>query len=189
MSEALPAIEERIIDGNYGEIFHNGKYQGDFRDFTGRIAIERREIPRAGTTGVVYRRGRISRDGTLRIAKVDSRFEALLIDYANTSEEEKRIRRGQGIPTFPDTQLTIKLDDPDSWGSEIITIFGVKFWEIGIGFTQNDMVERDIPVTWQREAMPKAIPRPGNKQGAAASLNQGDITTYPAAARQTDPVI
>ncbi len=28
-------VEERQIDGNYGEIYHNGHYQGDIRDFTG----------------------------------------------------------------------------------------------------------------------------------------------------------
>src|SRR4051794_3123652 len=106
---ALPALEEREIDGNYGEIFHNGHYQGDIRSFTGRLAIERREIPRAGTNGLVYRRGRISRDGSITLGKVDSRFEALLIGYANMSEDEKRRRRGQGEPVFPDAQLLIKL--------------------------------------------------------------------------------
>lgn len=181
-------IEERQIDGNYGEIYHNGKYQGDLRDFSGRLAIERREIPRAGTTGIVHRRGRVTRDGGLRIGKVDSRWEDMFFKTAGMTEAEKRRRRGQGIPVVDDAQLLIKVDDPDSWGSEEIMLFGVKFWEIPIGFTQNDMKELDIPCTWTSEELVKAIPRPGNKQGGKATYNSGDITTFPAAGNNGDPV-
>lgn len=197
MSAAIPAIEERQIDGNYGEIYHNGHFQGDLRDFAGRLAIERREIPRAGTNGIVYRRGRIARDGTLRLGKVDSRWENYFIEYAAMSTEEKRRRRAQGIPILADAQLLIKLDDPDSWGSEEILLTSVKFWEVGIGYTQNDMLERNIPVTWQGEVMVKAIARPGNKQ-ATGTLPAGDsfspplpsVTTWPAAGNPDgDPVI
>ena len=177
------------MDGNYGEIYHSGHYQQDIRDFSGRIAIERRELPRAGTNTIVYRKGRITREGSIRIAKVDSRFEALFLIYANKTTTERRADRGQGIDSFPDTQLLIRLDDPDSWGAEEIMLFGVKFWEIPIGFTQNDMVERDIPCTWHSEMLVSAIPRPHNKQGALAHLGPGDRTTWPAAGADPDPVI
>lgn len=172
----LPAIEERQIDGNYGEIFHNGHFQADLRDFSGRLAIERREIPRAATNTMVYRRGRITRDGSVRIGKVDSRWENVFVQYANMSAEEKRQRRAAGIPIIVDSQLLIKLDDPESWGAEEMVLFGVKFWEVGIGFTMDTLTERDIPVTWQAEAIPKAIPRPGNHQGAAGQLPAGEQT-------------
>jgi hypothetical protein len=178
---ALSTIEERRIDGNYGEVFHQGKYQGDILDISGRIAIERRELPRAGTNTMVYRRGRITREGTVRLGKVDSRFEALIINYASKSAAEHRAARGQGRPVFPDTEFTIKIDDPDSWGSEEIKISGVKIWEIGIGFTSGDMLERDLPITWHTEQLLHAIPRPGNRQGLQGydvSLPPGDITTW-----------
>jgi hypothetical protein len=189
MSTALPAVEERQIDGNYGEIFHNGHYQGDIRDFSGRIAIERRELPRAGTNGIVYRRGRITRDGALRIGKIDSRWENLFIDYANTSEDEKRRRRGAGIPIVADAQLLIKIDDPESFGAEEVLLYGVKFWEIPIGFTQNDMIERDVPCTWQSEALVKAIARPGNKLQSTVGSTPTGQQTWPAVGRDPDPVI
>lgn len=159
------SYEERQIDGNYGEIFHEGHYQGDFRDFTGRIAIERRELPRAGTNGVVYRRGRIAREGTLRVAKVDSRFEELFITYINKSTEQRRADRARGTDSFPVTELIIKLNDPESWGVEEIQLLGVRFWEIGIGFTMNDMLERDVPVTWTSEKLVTGIARPDRTHG------------------------
>lgn len=156
-------VEDRRIDGEYGEVFHEGKYAADIVEIQGRIAIERREIPRAGQTSSVTRRGRVSREGTIRISKVDSRFESLIIKWANYTTKERREARAQGTELYRDTWLTIKLDDPDSWGSEELQLFGVKFWEIPIGFTQGDLIDRELPMTWEREQLNAGIPRPGNK--------------------------
>jgi hypothetical protein len=188
-AQALPPIEERAIDGNYGELYHNGHFQGDMQGFTGRLSIERRELPRAGTNQSVFRRGRVSRDGSVSRLKVDSRFEHMFIRIANLSEEEKRRARAElGQSIVPDTQLMIKLDDPDSWGAEEILLTGVKFWELPIGFTMNDMITHDLPVTWQGEELVKAIPRPHNRQGALGALPTGE-RTYAASGRDPDPVI
>lgn len=175
-------IEDRRIDGQYGEVWHEGVYQGDILEITGRIAIERREIPRAGNSGVVFRRGRVSREGSFRIGKIDSRFENKILQYIRLSPDEKRKLRRQGIAAFPDTWLTIKVDDPDSWGVEEIQLLGVKIWEVGIGFTMGDLLEREIPFTWESENLVKGIARAGNKQQWTVDPDQdGDNQTWPAA--------
>lgn len=169
------SVEERFIDGDYGRIYHNGHYQADLREFQGRLSIERREIPRAGSNTVVHRRGRIAREGSFRLGYVDSRFTKLLIDYANKDPDAMRAARNNGVDIFPSFEFTIQLDDPDSWGSEEIKLKGVKFWEIGLGFSLNTMVERDLPCTWENESIPKGIPRPGNLNGFDTPAGQ---TTY-----------
>jgi Phage tail tube protein len=176
------AVEERRIDGNYGEIFHEGKYQGDLASFTGRVAIERRTIQRAGADQVIYRRGTVSREGTFVVNKVDTRFEARLLEYANMTVDQRRALRDQGVEAWPETDFIVVLNDPDAWGAERIQITGVKLWEIAIGFAPGDLIERDLPATWRTEKILQAIGRPGNKQGAA---------TYPnaqGAGHQGDPV-
>lgn len=179
-------VEERQIDGNYGEIYHQGHYQGDLRDFTGTISIERRELPRAGENDTVYRRGRITREGSFTLTYIDSRFTELFFNYTEKTANDMRADRARGIDSFPDTQFIIRLDDPASWGAEEIAIFGVKFWEIPIGFTANDMVERALPCTWQANTLVQGVPRPGNKHGWTPPAGQ---QTWPAVGRDPNPVI
>lgn len=154
-------VEERSVDGNYGEIYWKGSYQGDLTDFSGTVVIAKQEIPVAGSDRVVLRRGRVARDGTLTILKVDSRFEALILGYAGKSPQERREARGEGKSLFPGVELIIKLADPDSWGTEEIQLLGVKLWQTSIGFAPNAMVTNAIPVTWEHEHLLNAIPRPG----------------------------
>jgi hypothetical protein len=179
-------VEERAIDGNYGEIFYNGVYQGDITDITGTVVIAKQEIPVAGSDRVVLRRGRVARDGNITILKVDSRFEALILGYAGMTPQERREKRGQGIAVMPGVQLIVKLTDPDSWGTEEIQLRGVKFWQTSIGFAPNAMVTDSIPITWNTESILNAIPRPGEEAllaelGVPAVLDPGATTTYPAA--------
>lgn len=161
-------VEERQIDGNYGEIYHEGHYQGDIVSFTGRVAIERRTIQVAGSNRVVHRRGTISREGTFVINKVDTRFENKILSYAGYTTAERRAFRDAGIDPWPSTDFIIKIDDPDSWGAERIHIMGVKLWEIGLGFSPGEMINRDLPCTWHTEKILDSIGRPGNLQGATA---------------------
>jgi hypothetical protein len=180
-------IEEREVNSEYGEIWHEGYYQGDLIAFSGTLAIERRDVPVAGQDATVYRRGRVTRTGTLSIAKCDSRWEALIIYYAGLSVDQRRTLRNQGIDPFPSSQLLIKLDDPDGWGPEEILFSGIKFWEIGVGYAGSTIIQRDIPVTWQSERMLTAIARPGNLQAIEGIPASPAGQTYPAFAG--NPVI
>jgi hypothetical protein len=158
-------LEDRRVDGQWGEVWHQGVYQGDILEITGRIAIERREIPRAGTNNVAFRRGRVSREGSFRVGKVDSRFEKFILDMAGISVQQRRAARDQAVDLFPETWFMVRIDDPDSWGAEELQLLGVRFWEIPIGFTMGDLLEREIPFTWEEENLMKGIPRPGNHSG------------------------
>ena len=166
-------IEEREVNSEWGQIWINGYYQQDLVGFTGTAAIGRNELAVAGSDKTVYRTTRQTRDGTLSYRKADSRFEFLLLTYMGLSADDKRALRAQGIDPFPQVQLLIVLDDPDSWGAEILQLNGVRFWSMPVGFTGADIIQRDLPVTWDSEQLLLAIPRPGaadpSKQGSIAS--------------------
>jgi len=173
-------LEQREVNSEFGEIWHEGHYQGDLIAFAGSLSIEKREVPVAGQDNIIYRRGRISRTGTLSVAKCDSRWEAYMIYFAGLSVQARRKLRNEGINPVPPTVLMIKLDDPDSWGAEEIALYGVQFWEIGLGYAGQTIIQRDIPVTWQSEKMLRAIPRPGNMQAAEGIESNPEGQTYPA---------
>lgn len=183
------AIEERRIDGIYGEVWQEGQYQGDIMELQGSIQIEQRQIPRAGTTATVFRRGRVTRQGQLTLGKVDSRFEQLIIGWASYSVEDRRRLRSLGHNPWPDTWLTVKLDDPDSWGLEEIQLRGVKFWEISIGYGQGDLITQSLPFTWESESLMQGIARPGNQghllpdgsrpEWSTPSYPNGGTSNYP----------
>jgi hypothetical protein len=179
-------IEDRRVDGMYGEVWHEGIYQGDILELSGRVAIERREIPVAGSDKVAFRRGRISREGSFRIGKVDSRFESVILGYAGLSVADRRNARAVGFDPFPETHFTVRLNDPDSWGVEELQLLGVKMWEIPIGYTMGDLKELEIPFTWEKEQLLQGIARPGNK-GRYVPGQGGYVPWTPPPGEQTWP--
>jgi Phage tail tube protein len=177
-------IEEREVNSEWGQLWVNGFYQQDLVAFTGTAAIGRTEVAVAGSDTTVYRTTRQTRDGTISYRKSDSRWEYLILTYMGLSANDKRALRAQGIDPFPQIQLLVVLDDPDSWGAEILQLNGVRMWSMPLGYTGADIIQRDIPVTWDSEQLLLAIPRPGNLQGsigteqAHAALGFDSGTSY-----------
>jgi hypothetical protein len=101
--------------------------------------------------------------------------------------QDRRIDRAAGRDSFPETWFTIRVDDPDSWGAEEIQLLGVRLWEIAIGYTMGDLLEREIPFTWEYEKLIQGVPRPGNlgdwtqPQGEQtwAAIDQSDSHVIP----------
>ena len=166
-------LEEREVNSEWGQLWINGHYQQDLVAFTGTAAVGRTEVAVAGNDKTVYRTTRQTRDGTLSYRKADSRWEYLILNFMGLTANDKRALRAQGIDPWPRLQLLIVLDDPDSWGAEILQLDGVRLWSIPLGYTGADIIQRDIPVTWESEQLLLAIPRPGaadpSKQGSIAS--------------------
>ena len=154
-------LEEREVNAEFGEIFWEGHHQADLIAFSGTVDIEKRELPVAGADNIVYRRGRVRAPGTMSIAKCDSRFEELMIKIAGTNVNERRELRNKGIDPQYKTYITIKLDDPDAWGAEEMGVYGLRLWNLPIGFSGQSIIQRDLSISWQSEKLLRAIPRPG----------------------------
>ena len=142
---------QRRIDGAYGEAYRNGKWLADVIEVSGTITIDRREVPMAGEVGTHYKRGRVTREGTLRFQQVDDRWHDEFMEFTSLSLAQRRFRRTEGNPASPPFHLVLVIDDPDAFGRTSLNLFNVTMWSIPIGYSISDMLEREIPITWVSE--------------------------------------
>ena len=147
----MPVIPaEKRIDGMYGEAWVDGVWWADLIEITGTITVEKKEITPAGSVQTFNKRGRVTREGTCRFDKVDSRHEQKFLNSVNESLAVRRDNRG--TPWFPKFNLLISLNDPHSWGAEEITLGGCEFWNMPIGFSLSDMRQTELEFTWETES-------------------------------------
>lgn len=160
IGDPIPA--ERRIDGAYGEAYRDGRFLADVIEVTGTISIDRRELPMAGSINTHYKRGRVTREGTLRYQAVDSRWLEEFIQFTSLSLAERRALRDTpgANPAASPFDLDIIIDDPESYGKETLRLFGVVMWSANIGFSISDLLEREVPITWTREALISKISQP-----------------------------
>jgi hypothetical protein len=152
---------QRRIDGMYGEVWVDGVWWSDVVDINGTITVERKPINPAGTVQTFNKRGRVSREGTMRFDKTDSRLEKLFLESVNRDLATRRANRN--TPWFSRFNTLVKLDDPDAWGAESITLMDCEIWTLPVGFNLAELKTIEIQFTWIREdvANSKWITDPG----------------------------
>ena len=155
----IPA--EKRIDGMYGEIWVAQQWWADVVEITGTITVERKPVNPAGTTQTYNKRGRVTREGTFRVDKADSRHERDFINNVNRSLADRRANRN--VPWFPKFNMVVVLDDPDAWGREQIQLMNCEIWTMPVGYSLTEMVMREIQFTWEFEDTQsmQAISAPG----------------------------
>jgi hypothetical protein len=148
VSEAL----ERM-GGMYGSAWRDGVMLTEVVQVTATIEKARIDVPLAGQTKMGHKTGREARDGTIRIQKVDTRWEMDVWQFMSQSLDERRAARNAGNPSlFPAFQLLIEMDDPDALGIEKWQLDGCQIYRVNLGFNiGDDMTENDIPFTWESE--------------------------------------
>lgn len=147
----MPVIPaEKRIDGMYGEVWVSNIWWADLVDITGTITVERKAINPAGSTQTYNKRGRVTREGTCRFDKVDSRHEKKFIESVNKDITTRRAARGTSW--FPKFNMVVILNDPDAWGAEQITLGGCEFWTLPIGFSLGEMRQTELQFTWETES-------------------------------------
>jgi hypothetical protein len=176
LTGSTTSLEEREVSAEYGQVWVNGFYQQDITAFTGTVSIGQTSLGVAGSDGTVYRTTRKTKTGTLNYRKADSRWEALMLTYDSLSPDDRRALRANGLSAFPQVQLLIVLDDPDSWGAEVLQLNTVRFWDIPVGYSGDSIIERSLTATWESNQLLVAINRPGNLQSAAAQSSYPDAT-------------
>jgi hypothetical protein len=98
----------------------------------------------------------VTREGTCRFDKVDSRHEQKFIDSVNKDVTTRRNQRGTSW--FGKFDMLVKLDDPDAWGSEQITLGGCEFWTLPLGFSLGEMRQTELQFTWETESFGEKRP-------------------------------
>lgn len=119
----------RVILGTYGQVFINGVWQTNFNHMEANVEIQKKELNLAGDPWVRHKRGPLKGTGTISGFKVTSDM----------------INRG-----FEKFTLMSKLDDPDAYGFERITINNVMLDKLQlVNWTAGEEVKEEISFTFE----------------------------------------
>lgn len=160
MAVGDPIAAERRMDGMYGEAYRDGRFLADVIEVRGTPTIDRRELAIAGSVSTHYKRGRVSREGTLRYQQVDSRWLKEFLSFTSLSLAERRAARDRGENPAAPFDLMLTIDDPEAFGKESLMLYNVVMWSHEIGYSINDLLEREVPITWEREEIISEVVQP-----------------------------
>lgn len=147
LSEALMRF-----GGMYGSAWRDGRLLSEAVEVTGAVEQNRIEVPLPGREKTGYKPGRQTREGTLRIQKIDTSWELEFKERISKGLEQRRRDRDRGIPATPAFSLQIEFDDPDALGMEKWQLDGCLIWRMPLGFAiTDDIVDREFPLTWEDE--------------------------------------
>jgi len=142
----------RRMGGMYGSAWQNGYMLADVVEVSGAVEVNRIEVPLVGTTKQGYKPGRETREGTLRIQQIDSRWQLEIYDFLSQSLADRRANRGTDRATMRTFDLKLEVDDPEAYGYEAWQLENVQIWRMPIGFSiTDDILDREFPITWESE--------------------------------------
>lgn len=140
------------MSGLYGSAWRDGLKLADVIEVSGAVEVNRIEVPLVGQTRQGYKPGRETREGTMRVQKMDTKWEMEVYQYLALSLQQRRRNRDAGFPNLRPFQLQLEYDDPDSLGIEKWILHGVLLWRMPLGFSiTDDLVDREYPITWEYE--------------------------------------
>ena len=151
----MPTVSDalRRYGGMYGSAFRDAKLLADVVEVTGNIEINRIEIPLVGTTKQGYKAGRESREGTIRIQKIDALWETELHNWIR----DRNTKNADGRAVNADYHvfdLNLRIDDPEAYDYEEWALRGCQIWRIPVGFSiTDDIIDREFPLTWESETL------------------------------------
>jgi Phage tail tube protein len=140
------------FSGMYGSAWRDGVQLGDVVEASGAVEINRVEVPLVGRTNQGYKAGRETREGTMRIQKMDTAWEMEVYQYLSLGLQQRRRNRDAGFPSLRHFDLQLEYDDPDALGIEKWVLHACLLWRMPIGFSiTDDLVDREFPITWESE--------------------------------------
>jgi hypothetical protein len=127
----------RVINGQYGEVWQDGKWLTNVTKAEATVEINKEEITRSGTRWIGHKVTSLKGSGTISGYKVTSDFIKLIGAVASD----------RGKPYV--TELILKLDDPEAFGAERVRLKSVQFDQIPLGmFEVGSLVEEELPFTF-----------------------------------------
>jgi hypothetical protein len=140
------------FSGMYGSAWRDGKQLAEVTEVSGAVTLNRIDVPLVGLTKVGYKPGRETREGTMRIQKIDTKWEMELYRFLSAGLHQRRIDRDAGRGSLRPFSLLLEYDDPATLGIEKWQIDGCLLWHLPLGFSiGDDLVEREYPLTWETE--------------------------------------
>ncbi|TNJ65166.1 phage portal protein [Paenibacillus hemerocallicola] len=123
----------RVFMGTYGKIFIGGIWQSNFNHLEASVEIQKRELNLAGDPWVRHKKGPMKGTGTISGFKVTSDM----------------IARG-----FDKFELISKLEDPEAYGYETITLKNVMLDKLQLAnWTAGEEVKEEVSFTFEEYAL------------------------------------
>lgn len=142
------------MGGMYGSVWRDNVMLAEVVDVTSAVEINRVSVPIVGSTRDGHKPGRETREGTLRIQKIDAKWEYEIWSFMSAGLEARRALRDDPTATRPSRSfdLHLKQDDPDALGLEEWVLYDCQIWRLPLGVAiADDLIEREFPLTWERE--------------------------------------
>ncbi|RKN85884.1 phage tail tube protein [Paenibacillus ginsengarvi] len=119
----------RVFMGTYGKIFIDGNWQSNFNHLEANVEIQKKELNLAGDPWVRHKKGPMKGTGTISGFKVTSDM----------------IARG-----FDKFELISKLEDPEAFGFETITLKNVMLDKLQLAnWTAGEEVKEEVSFTFE----------------------------------------
>ncbi|MBR5949128.1 MAG: phage tail tube protein [Clostridia bacterium] len=124
MPEKLTA--KRVINGTWGTMWLEGQLVSEVYKLEAKDNYTRENVALCGSLRDGKKLTKLEGTGSIGLHKVNSRMQRLISD---------KVRAGYD----PEFTIVSKLDDPDAYGAERVSITGVQFdnldianWEVGV---------------------------------------------------------
>lgn len=129
--------DSRIINGSFGECFHDGKWMTNVYKMTAEIELSYGEVKLSGSRWLGQKLLSLKGTGSISGYKVTSELAQAVAVMTDDRRGEFR------------TELISKLNDPESFGCERVRLKNVKFTKIPVvGWEVNSMIEEEWPFTF-----------------------------------------
>lgn len=142
----------RRFGGMYGAAYRNNFLLQEAIEVSGNTAISRIEVPLVGQTSTGYKPGRETREGTLRIQKIDSTWAMEIYNFLGQTLASRIAARGTANATLSQFDLKLEVNDPDAYDYEAWQLENCQIWQMPVGFAiTDDIIQQEIPLTWESE--------------------------------------
>lgn len=142
----------RRFGGMYGGAYKDGFLLQEAIEVSGNTAVARIEVPLVGQTKMGYKPGRETREGTMRIQKIDSTWAMEIFQFLGQSLAQRRAARGTPQGTLRTFDLRLRVDDPEAYDYEEWQVENCQIWQMPLGFAiTDDIMQQELPITWEAE--------------------------------------
>ena len=150
-----PSVAEALlrVGSMFGSVWKDGLQRTDIVEVTATLERGRIDVPIVGRDSMGRKPGRSTRDATLRLQKIDTEWEMMVYEQLAPSLTERRRRRDAGERQIQMFSIMLEWDDPDALGIEKWQLDGCQVWQMQLGgsFTEDSIVEREYPLSWEAE--------------------------------------
>lgn len=127
----------RVINGSYGEVWHEGRWLTNFNHLEANVEVQKADVRPSGTRWIGTKVTGLKGSGTISGYKVTSGLIQLIGQVKDDKQGEYK------------TELISKLADPEAYGYERIRLMNVSFDRIQLAnWTSGEPVSEELPFTF-----------------------------------------